>query len=159
MTLGEITDVLNAMGMGDVITFPDGSIAARTEDGWEITLPSDDNPGSGTRKSMDFPVGEDYVVRKKKLGEGWGTLIRPFRPARYLTRGHGVGISRQSPRRMRGGVLRRGVGTTASSLAASPRSMKHPIGPPPSALRRLTTYSGALGMHRCSASSSGGRNG
>lgn len=40
MTLGEITEVLSAMELGDVITFPDGSIAHRLADGWEVTLPS-----------------------------------------------------------------------------------------------------------------------
>lgn len=37
MTLGDITEVLSTMEIGDVITFPNG-IACRTEEGWEVTL-------------------------------------------------------------------------------------------------------------------------
>lgn len=43
-TLGEITDALNAMGDGDILTFANGAIASRGADGWEITLPTREEP-------------------------------------------------------------------------------------------------------------------
>jgi len=39
-TIGELTSVLAAMEIGEVLIFPNGAIAYRSETGWEITLPS-----------------------------------------------------------------------------------------------------------------------
>lgn len=41
MELGDITEVLEGMELGEAIAFPNGALAERTEDGWAITLPSE----------------------------------------------------------------------------------------------------------------------